>query len=176
MFGAKAAERFSLLLLEEDEFFVRDYSADYVRAGETNSKWSGRLKVCSHSVVFDPEDIRQPLLRLPLRHMTRIGKYERGPLLELCATSEVLMLQCGETIKMKQNNRDVPYTFEKARRRLCLSVCSLNRFLRSFVCSAALRLCLPPFLQRRTPHLTQNQRRMCKRTTLRSSTPTRSTC
>ena len=82
-------------------------------------KQVGRLKVCSHSVVFDPEDIRQPILRLPLRNVARIGKYERGPLLEAAPTGELLMVQAGETIKMKVNNCDAPYVFEKVRLPVC---------------------------------------------------------
>lgn len=86
-------------------------------------KQVGRLKVCSHSVVFDPEDIRQPILRLPLRNVARIGKYERGPLLDAAPTGELLMVQAGETIKMKVNNCDAPYVFEKVRSLVVLSFC-----------------------------------------------------
>jgi hypothetical protein len=135
VFPTKIVERFSLLLLEEDEYFVKSYVADYYKDGDVNKRQLGRFIVASLSVVFDPEDVRHPILRIPLRKVTRLGKvsftliqltrthkhfdnakYERGPLASATKLTELFMVQCSESIKMKENNRDAPYTFEHVRR------------------------------------------------------------
>ena len=48
--------------------------ADYFKDGDANKRQSGRLIVASLSVLFDPEDVRYLIIRIPLRKMTRIGK------------------------------------------------------------------------------------------------------
>ena len=66
---ASDATRFSLLLVDEGEYYFDDYAA--VRhtvatfAGEAeHSEQPGRLRVCSHSVVFEPEDEAAPLVKI----------------------------------------------------------------------------------------------------------------
>ena len=97
-------DRFSLLLLEEDEIFLQSVSATYYACGpdEEPSKTSaqvcaivvlaslgclslshalaqrGSLKICSESIVFDPEELRFPVVRVPLRAITRLGVCERA--------------------------------------------------------------------------------------------------
>lgn len=63
------AERFSLLLLEPGEIYFKDYSVylypDNVTEAEAlRRRQKGRLKVCSKSILFVPEDINHPILKV----------------------------------------------------------------------------------------------------------------
>ena len=133
----EAKERFSLLHLEEGEFYISDYSSEYLPPAETEretvalyvcridfrfnkltvcSRQHGRLKLCSKSILFDPEDIAQPLLRIPLRDVDRLGVFERGSLLDRVESREMFIIGAKQVIKMKAGNRDQPYVFEKVQR------------------------------------------------------------
>eukprot|EP01038_Epipyxis_sp_PR26KG_P015463 gene15463-20862_t len=69
--------RFNLLLLEFGEYFLEDFSAyhfpcpslDLTKSFEINEglKVQGRLKLCSRSLIFEPSDIRKPLLKFPFK-------------------------------------------------------------------------------------------------------------
>ena len=77
--------RFSMLLLEFGEYFLEDFSCDFILSISSLSDTSfnrtetvrGRLKLCSRCLVFDPCDAadssisrRRPLLKFPYRNMT----------------------------------------------------------------------------------------------------------
>jgi len=65
--------RFSLLLLEPGEYYFEDYIASL--AVTENDTWlSGRLKVCSLSLVFDPKDYHKPILKIPFTQCGSITK------------------------------------------------------------------------------------------------------
>jgi len=65
--------RFSLLLLEPGEYYFEDYIASL--AVTENDTWlSGRLKICSLSLVFDPKDYRKPILKIPFTQCGSITK------------------------------------------------------------------------------------------------------
>ncbi|KAH6946918.1 hypothetical protein HPB50_016143 [Hyalomma asiaticum] len=63
--------RFSLLLLEPGEIYFKDYSVylypDNVKEAEAQRRrQKGRLKVCSKSILFVPEDVNHPILKKQL--------------------------------------------------------------------------------------------------------------
>ena len=70
MFGAhKAAKRFSLLLLEEGEDYVEDWVCEARWPANVSGNWQGlpklqgRLRLCSKSLFFEPDDVRIPIVR-----------------------------------------------------------------------------------------------------------------
>ena len=71
MFGGprKALKRFSLLLLEEGEDYVDDWVAAVVWPAAVSGNWQGvpkvpgRLRLCSKSIFFEPDDVRIPIAR-----------------------------------------------------------------------------------------------------------------
>ena len=69
MFAAKAGQRFSLLLLEEGESFVRDFvaSADWPTSVSgpllARRQLPGQLRLATKSLFFEPDDIRVPIVR-----------------------------------------------------------------------------------------------------------------
>lgn len=70
MFGArKPTKRFTLLLLEEGEDYVDDWVAEAKWPASVSGNWQslpklpGRLRLCSKSIVFEPDDVRIPIVR-----------------------------------------------------------------------------------------------------------------
>jgi hypothetical protein len=70
MFGVrKHAKRFTLLLLEEGEDYVADWVATCSWPATVPGNWQGlaelpgRLRLCSKSLFFDPDDVRVPIVR-----------------------------------------------------------------------------------------------------------------
>jgi factor associated with neutral sphingomyelinase activation len=74
MFAArrKAAKRFNLLLLEEEEYYVADWVATCKWPARVAGNWQGapslpgRLRLCTKSLFFDPDDVRVPIVRCEL--------------------------------------------------------------------------------------------------------------
>ena len=70
--GRKQARRFSLLLLEEGEDYVADWEAACQWPAGVAGNWAaqprlaGRLRLCSKSLFFEPEDTRVPIARCAL--------------------------------------------------------------------------------------------------------------
>ena len=83
--------RFDLLLLEDGEFFLDDYSAYMSKISArdkfnkpnhnsintvlldlrrlASSRIKGRLKICTKSILFEPDDISIPLTRYSFKDM-----------------------------------------------------------------------------------------------------------
>lgn len=82
MFAAKAGQRFSLLLLEEGEAFVRDYvaTADWpecvsgVALGRL--RLPGQLRLATKSLFFEPDDLRVPIVRWEREGRVSVGENE----------------------------------------------------------------------------------------------------
>ena len=55
-------QRFSLLLLSEGEYVFDDFRAGRFFQGK-NKLEKGSLKICSHSLMFVPDDIATPLAK-----------------------------------------------------------------------------------------------------------------
>lgn len=117
--------RFNLLLLEHGEYFLEDFSAyhfplptnDLTNHFEVNdaSKIQGRLKLCSRCLLFEPNDIRYPLLKFPFRYMHpsvdfqpfRLKKEEQLQL-SVQVTGFFTFL-CSSYMEMKGNDKIGPY-------------------------------------------------------------------
>eukprot|EP01137_Pigoraptor_chileana_P021867 Opistho-2@86107 len=115
MARGRGAHRFTLLMLEHGETYVEDFSAYQVPIGKEDARKSrrieGRLKLCSRSLVFDPQDISHAVLRFPFRDCTAIGDVEGGT----DGNEELLYLVCNQTIEMREDNVVAPYNFKKER-------------------------------------------------------------
>uniref|UniRef100_A0A061R8P8 Beach domain-containing protein n=1 Tax=Tetraselmis sp. GSL018 TaxID=582737 RepID=A0A061R8P8_9CHLO len=110
MFGRKRqTTRFSLLLLEEGEDYVKDWVAHCEWPSKVTGNWQGkeklegRLRLCSKSLMFDADDSRVPIVRLPFRSAQRLeGTGDR-----------TFVIDCAVVVKMKQDCADAPYVFQK---------------------------------------------------------------
>uniref|UniRef100_A0A131Z2H8 Factor associated with neutral sphingomyelinase activation n=1 Tax=Rhipicephalus appendiculatus TaxID=34631 RepID=A0A131Z2H8_RHIAP len=112
------SERFSLLLLEPGEIYFKDYSVylypDNVKEAEAQRRrQKGRLKVCSKSILFVPEDINHPILKFPLSESSIVKRWT-GPLLsKLYSKNSVMNLQNDQVVEMLEGNFIKPYVFKR---------------------------------------------------------------
>ncbi|QDZ24516.1 BEACH domain-containing protein [Chloropicon primus] len=99
----KASSRFSLLLLDEGEEYEGDWVAVLSTKDEADLK--GRLRLCSMSIAFDPTDSRSPILKFPLKDTVSLEP----------VGEKQFRLTTSTVVRMKQNNRDVPYKTVRSR-------------------------------------------------------------
>ncbi|KAK9819324.1 hypothetical protein WJX74_006280 [Apatococcus lobatus] len=101
-------DRFSLLLLEDGEYYFRDYNCHLWPAGK--ERLAGYLKVCSMSLYFVPRDANAPIMRLPFNATTSLERSldERSP-----SGEDMFQVNFSLRIDMKPGNRDLPYTRHK---------------------------------------------------------------
>lgn len=90
----KAAKRFNLLLLEEEEYYVADWVASCKWPASVAGNWQGapslpgRLRLCTKSLFFDPDDVRVPIVRYELLPVVLAGtRQERDGRLSVCTAS-----------------------------------------------------------------------------------------
>jgi factor associated with neutral sphingomyelinase activation len=119
--------RFSLLLLEHGEYFVDDIAVFHFPmpgAGANGQdlsfqqcdalKLQGRLKLCTKSFVFEPVDVRKPLVRFPFRSMGADfpRAYEISAADQrMCSidASGFFLFTCSTVFEMKAGDKIGPY-------------------------------------------------------------------
>ncbi|XP_055712344.1 protein FAN-like [Phlebotomus papatasi] len=102
-------ERFSLLLLEPGEVYFEDFSVNLLKpviADETRRV--GRLKLCSKSLVYDPRDVSQPIVKMPFKECRNISI---PPVSLQMRETNILTISCDQHIEMLENNTIAPYRF-----------------------------------------------------------------
>ncbi|XP_069951437.1 protein FAN isoform X2 [Cherax quadricarinatus] len=117
---------FSLLLLEPGEIYFEDFAAVYILPEESannNDGWEekfedgllrGRLKVCSKSLVFDPRDIRAPIIKFPFRTFNSVVESKTTRTNELLYSEgekSVVEVTCSMTVEMLEGGVLQPYKF-----------------------------------------------------------------
>ena len=113
--------RFDLLLLEDGEFFLDDFSANMcvVPPGGMpqlrillSSKVRGRLKICTKSIMFDPDDISVPVTRYRFRDMPNCPSLHYrgndGTAREL--GGDLFTIACSTETRMREDGTHGPYT------------------------------------------------------------------
>ena len=98
-------QRFSLLLLQEGEYYFRDYNC--IQLSGSNIRLEGQLKICSLSIYFVPHNLNEPVFWLPYHSITGVRPSDAEDSLE---TFEVAAL---ERIDMKTGNRNIPYIWNR---------------------------------------------------------------
>uniref|UniRef100_A0A182QB95 WD repeat-containing protein 55 homolog n=1 Tax=Anopheles farauti TaxID=69004 RepID=A0A182QB95_9DIPT len=111
------SQRFSLLLLEPGEIYFEDFSVDVVREDEPTMldvaelQASGRLKMCSKSLVFEPKGSAcLPLIKIMYKDCTKIGRpgEESG---RSDGDGSRLAIRCRQYSEMMDGNVVQPYRF-----------------------------------------------------------------
>ncbi|XP_056155003.1 protein FAN [Lampris incognitus] len=114
----RCKERFSLLLLDLEEYYFEQHVAQHLTATSTKDrKVRGSFKVCSKSIIFDPEDIGEPILKIPLRDCKKIELVEEknNPFHETRPPN--ISILCGQVYYIKENNIIAPYGSERGEKR-----------------------------------------------------------
>ncbi|MDP2436989.1 MAG: hypothetical protein Q8P67_14665, partial [archaeon] len=137
-FGRKGASttRFSLLLLEEGEYYFEDFSGWYYPEHlDDNQAWQwrrkGRVKLCSASVIFEPDDVAEAIMRLPFSAILQFGRWNGGLHSSLAGKADIFSVVTTSTCLMKAHNQNHPYQFlaRRAEHRFSLNFEPLVSFL-----------------------------------------------
>ncbi|XP_029385194.1 protein FAN [Echeneis naucrates] len=107
-------ERFSLLLLDLEEYYFEHHTANHVtNSSKKERKTRGSFKVCSRSLIFDPDDLTSPIFKIPFRDCKKI-EFEEGennPFTGL--RPPVISVTCCQVIYIKESNVISPYRIER---------------------------------------------------------------
>ncbi|KAK9807012.1 hypothetical protein WJX72_010768 [[Myrmecia] bisecta] len=98
------SDRFSLLLLEEHEYFFRDYNCHFWQSGTV--RVAGHLKVCSAALYFVPRDAMEPILRITYRCTSLIDRLAGT---KSTSGEDMFRVVASERVEMKMQNRNLPY-------------------------------------------------------------------
>jgi factor associated with neutral sphingomyelinase activation len=119
----KSKTRFNLLLLEFGEYFLEDLSAyyfpiptnDLTKAFEINDslKMQGRIKLCTRSLIFEPSDLRQPIVKFQYKNIASALQnfnLKESEVKQLSAeVSGLFTFLCTSYFEMKANDKIGPY-------------------------------------------------------------------
>uniref|UniRef100_A0A3Q3NQA1 Neutral sphingomyelinase (N-SMase) activation associated factor n=1 Tax=Labrus bergylta TaxID=56723 RepID=A0A3Q3NQA1_9LABR len=85
-------------------------------------KVRGSLKVCSRSIIFDPDGLTEPIIKIPLRDCQRIQFEEResNPFNDPRPSS--IFISCVQLIFIKESNVIAPYRNERGEKRVCFQL------------------------------------------------------
>lgn len=102
------------MLLDPGEIYFEDFSAVLLNFGSKhdhsdNNNQSGRLKMCSKSLVFEPKNISLPLIKIPLKECKIIEK--RKSKSKFLKDDNIINVCCNQYVEMLEGNLIAPYKF-----------------------------------------------------------------
>lgn len=99
------------MLLDPGEIYFEDFSTNLITFdnNQINKKQSGRLKLCSKSLVFEPKHITAPLIKIPLRECKIIEQFKSKS--KFIVKENVLSVLCNNYALMLEGNLIAPYKF-----------------------------------------------------------------
>lgn len=100
-----------MLLLEPGEIYFEDYSAVWMtkESSRIQEKQSGRLKLCSKSLVFEPKDRVKPLIKIQYKECMTICQWDENV---NCNTNNIISVKCKQYAEMLEGNIIYPYKFK----------------------------------------------------------------
>ncbi|XP_077208451.1 protein FAN isoform X2 [Paroedura picta] len=111
-------ERFSLLLLNLEEYYFEQHTANHVlkKNGTDKRKVRGSLKICSKSLIFEPDEINQPILKIPLRDTIKIEAPEDNERNLLTGvTPGTISVISNQAFLTKEQNIIAPFKTERSK-------------------------------------------------------------
>ncbi|XP_078396574.1 protein FAN isoform X3 [Cetorhinus maximus] len=113
----RCRERFSLLMLDLEEYYFDHHTFYYVLTNNKGERRSikGSLKICSKSLIFEPDQISEPILKFPFRECSRIEEIEdkksNNPFEEnrICG----FCITCCQICLIKEERLVAPYKIER---------------------------------------------------------------
>eukprot|EP00775_Hariotina_reticulata_P008774 gene8774-8953_t len=124
----KAAKRFSLLLLEDEEDYIADWVASCKWPDAVEGNWQrlaclpGRLRLCTRSLFFEPDDVRVPIVRLDFNSVVQLEAEGMQALavgvtkvtkMKPSTAGRVLVAVELNTVPTAAGSADVPYVVER---------------------------------------------------------------
>ncbi|PRP85404.1 hypothetical protein PROFUN_06950 [Planoprotostelium fungivorum] len=138
---ATRSQRFSALLLDEGEYYFEDFGGWYYPPAESDEssargRIKGRLKMCSRSFIFDPDEWSIPIFKFPFKFVTAPGIKKVNALNRFLSNdTTVFGFAATNYAEMKANNINAPYVFREEGRkvhRFSLNYVNLDNVLHRF--------------------------------------------
>ncbi|KAM9332459.1 protein FAN [Pholidichthys leucotaenia] len=123
----RTKERFSLLLLDLEEYYFEQHTAYHLTSTSAKErKIRGSFKVCSRSIIFDPEELAEPILKIALRDCTSIEFVEKETNPFNDPRPSAISVLCRQVIYIKESNVIAPYRNERGSHKITfqLEVCN----------------------------------------------------
>ncbi|XP_038245725.1 protein FAN isoform X2 [Dermochelys coriacea] len=112
-------ERFSLLLLNLEEYYFEQHTANHIIKKDCRDerKIRGSLKICSKSIIFEPDEKIQPIIKIPLRDCINIEAPENNEENNSFTwyTSGVISVVSNQAFLIKEQNIIAPYKTERGK-------------------------------------------------------------
>ncbi|XP_041045271.1 protein FAN isoform X3 [Carcharodon carcharias] len=113
----RCRERFSLLMLDLEEYYFDHHTFYYVLTNNKGERRAikGSLKICSKSLIFEPDQISEPVLKFLFRECSRIEEIEdkksNNPFEEnrICG----FCITCCQICLIKEERLVAPYKIER---------------------------------------------------------------
>lgn len=110
----RTKERFSLLLLDLEEYYFEQHTAYHVTSTlKKQRKIRGSFKICSKSIIFDPEELVEPIIKIPLRDCKKIEFVEEEKNSFNKPGPSAISILCKQVIYIKESNVIAPYRNER---------------------------------------------------------------
>lgn len=122
---------FTLYNLSANEIYFEDYAVlhEHVADDGEQKKTKGRLKICSKSLVFVPNDVRLPMIKILYKEITKFEDSRKNELSLTDSTivptsaskkkdSNSLILSCSSIVLMSAHGRIEPYITEYGSHRI----------------------------------------------------------
>ncbi|XP_034618871.1 protein FAN isoform X2 [Trachemys scripta elegans] len=110
-------ERFSLLLLNLEEYYFEQHTANHIinKDCRDERKIRGSLKICSKSIIFEPDEKIQPIIKIPLRDCISIEAPEDNEANNPFTwyTPGVISVVSNQAFLIKEQNIIAPYKTER---------------------------------------------------------------
>ncbi|XP_067146586.1 protein FAN [Apteryx mantelli] len=112
-------ERFSLLLLNLEEHYFEHHTANHImnKGCRDERKIRGSLKICSKSIIFEPDEKIQPIIKISLRDCISIKapEHNEGNNPFTWDTSGGISVVCNQVFLIKERNIIGPYKTVRGR-------------------------------------------------------------
>ncbi|XP_050794840.1 protein FAN isoform X2 [Gopherus flavomarginatus] len=112
-------ERFSLLLLNLEEYYFEQHTANHIinKDCRDERKIRGSLKICSKSIIFEPDEKIQPIIKIPLRDCISIEAPEDNEANNPFTwyTPGVISVVSNQAFLIKEQNIIAPYKTERGK-------------------------------------------------------------
>lgn len=102
--------------MEPNEIYFEDFLANLIdecATGPDDPIRDGHLKMCSKSIIFDPKDIMEPIIKIVYKDCEKF--YEWQGRLD-SRDVNVLAVECRQYTEMLERNVLAPYTFKNEKR------------------------------------------------------------
>ena len=108
--------RFTPLMMEEDEVYINDIAVEatcMVLAGSgagSSKQYVGRLRLCSSSLVLEPESVEMPMLRIALKSVSTLAIDSSSSMISFRSSSHTILRNVGEYSPAVSVTRQDSYT------------------------------------------------------------------